>query len=78
VADGHGGVLAEEQLREGLADEVGAPDDDRLSARELNAVALQKPDYAVRGAGQEARQADREPPGTLGAQAVHVLSGVYA
>src|SRR3712207_6290588 len=78
VADGYGGVLAQEQLREGLAYQVRAPDDDGLLARELYCVALEQPDYAVRGAGQETRQAEGEPSGALGAQAVHVFCGVYA
>jgi hypothetical protein len=58
MADGHGGVLAQEKLREWLADEVRAPDDYRFPACELHAIALQEPDDPVRGAGQEAREAD--------------------
>ena len=78
VADGHGGVLAQEELRQGLADEVRATDDYSLGARKLYAVSLEEPDHPVRGAGQEARETDGEPAHTLRAQAVHVLGRVYA
>jgi hypothetical protein len=39
MTHGDGGVLGEQQLRDGLADQVRASDDDRLRARQLNLMA---------------------------------------
>ena len=55
--------------------EVRASDDDGLASGELYAVALEELDHTVRGARQETRQADGEPPTLSGLRPSTSLAG---
>ena len=58
MGDGHGAVLAQQQLRHRLADEVGAADDHRVLAGEVADEIAQQHQAAERRAAHRPRQAD--------------------
>ena len=74
--DRHRRVGAEQQLRHRLAEEVRAPDDDRLGAFELRARRVEQRHDALRRARPQPLDAEREPAGADRRQAVDVLVGV--
>ena len=76
VADRDRGVLAQEQEGGGLADDVGAADDDGAAARQLHPGALEELDRRVGGGRQEAVVAEGQEAGVQGVDAVDVLRRV--
>ena len=78
MRDGHGAVRLQQQLRHRLADDVGAPDHDRLAAGKAAERRAQQQQAAQRRAGHEAVRADREPAHVGHVEAVDVLVGSIA
>ena len=74
VADGHGGVGGQQQRGERAADEVRAPDHDRLGALQRDVVAAQQLHHARRSAGTQPGPALREQARRDRRQAVDVLA----
>ena len=60
MRDGHGRVLGQQQLRQRLADDVGAADHHRLEPLERRVHRLRQNDAAERRAGRQRRQARRQ------------------
>ncbi len=75
MADGDGGVLVEQQQRDGLAHDVAAPHHDRALAGDGNPVALQHLDDARGRAGARSRQPGHQGADIAGMEAVDVLFG---
>jgi len=76
VADGHRGVLAQEQERRGLAHDVGAPDDDSPGALQLHVGPLEELHGRVGRGRQEAVVAQRQQAGVQRVDPVDVLGRV--
>ena len=80
MGDGHRAVAREQHLRHRLADDVGAPDDDRLLARSSSARAPRRPSRSgssrpagVQGTSARFICADRQQPDIDRVKAVDVL-----
>ena len=76
MRDGHGGVLRQQQLRDRLADDVGAADHHGVHAGERGVHRLRQHDAAERRARHQRRQAAGKPPGIDRVKAVDVLGRV--
>ena len=76
MRDRHRRVLGQQQLRQRLADDVGAADHDRLEARERGLHGLGQDHAAERRARHQRRQAGRSRPAFIGMEAVDVLGRV--
>ena len=76
VADRDRRVLAQEEQRGGLADDVGPADDDRVPALELDAALREDLDRGVGGRRQEAVVAERQEAGVDRVDAVDVAQRV--
>ncbi len=74
VAHGHGGVGAEQELGHRLAEQVRAPDHDRLRA--LEGHALEQHHHPGRRARPQTGESERQPPGVGHGEPVHVLVGI--
>ncbi len=76
VTDGHGGVLAQQEQRGGLADDVAAPDDDRVLALDGDAAPLEELDRGLGGRRQEAVVPLGQQARVLGMEPVDVLGRI--
>src|SRR5919198_126001 len=76
VADGHGRVALEEQLRHGPADDVASPDDDGPRAGDFDPLAHEQLDYAGGRARQKGGAPEHHPADVDRREPVHVLRRV--
>ena len=76
VADRHGRVRLEQELRDRLADDVRPADDHRVLPGRVDPVFLQQPHDPERGRTDEVRPSEREQPGADRMEAVDVLGRV--
>ena len=75
MADRDRAVGSEQELRHRLADDVGAPDDDRLLPRQVAQFVFQQHHAADRGAGRHRGPAGRESARIDDMEAVDILLG---
>jgi len=75
VAHGHGGVAPLQQQRDGLADDIAAPNYHGVCAAKLHPVVVEDGENAERRAGKQPRAAHQQPPGVHRPHAVHILFG---
>jgi hypothetical protein len=76
MRDRHGAVLAKQEDRHRLADDVAATEHDRPLPGERDPVALQERDHAQGGARDDAREPEEQPAGVRGMKPVDVLRRV--
>ena len=74
MADRHGGVLRQQQVRHRLAHDLAAADDDGAASLELDVVLGEQLHAPGRRGGNERRMSEVELAGADGMEAVDVLS----
>ena len=73
VADRHGAIFLQQQVRLRLADDLGAANDDSVRALHVDVVRLQQLDHTGRGARQRTGLQRHQSPHRAGGESVSVL-----